>query len=209
MITKENNGLITNVFRKDTYTGLGLNFHSFVPNLFKINSIKTLLHRAYSICSTWISFHEELERLKDYFHSNGYALPLIEKHIKRFINNRFDNNRQKIEIEKETKYITLPFQGYFSYQLRNTLSSLLRKHIPDVNYKFIFVNRNTIGSLFKVKDNIPDSLCSDIVYRFSCPDCQSRYIGSTSHNLKVCISEHRGVSYRTNTNITNPSFFLK
>ena len=206
LITKENNSLTTNVFRKDTYTGLGLNFQSFVPNLFKINSIKTLLHRAYSICSTWISLHEELERLKSYFHSNGYPLALIEKHIKRFINNKLANKRQNNEIEKETKYVTLPFQGHFSYQLRNTLSSLLRKHIPNVNYKFIFVNRNTIGSLFKVKDSVPDFLCSNVVYRFSCPDCQSWYIGSTSRNLKIRISEHRGISYRTNTNITHPSF---
>ena len=206
LITKNNNSLTTEVYRKDTFTGLGLNFQSFIPNLFKINSIKTLLHRAFSICSTWSLLHDELEKLKCYFHSNGYPLDLIEKHIKRFINNKFDNTKPNNTSEKETKFITLPFSGHFSYQLRNTLSILLRKHMPNINYKFIFVNRNTIGSLFKVKDNIPDSLCSNIVYGFTCPDCTDRYIGSTSRNLKIRMSEHRGVSYRTNANITNPSF---
>ena len=34
----------------------------------------------------------------------------------------------------------------------------------------------------------------------------SRYFGSTYRNLKIRISEHRGVSYRTNASITKPSF---
>ena len=71
MITRDNGYLTTFVFRKDTYTGLGLNYDSFVPNLFKINSIKTLLHRAYNICSTWHYFHLELEKLRKFFSING------------------------------------------------------------------------------------------------------------------------------------------
>ena len=86
------------------------------------------------------------------------------------------------------------------------MSNLLRKHFPDVNFKFIFVNRNTIGSLFRVKDPLPVTLCSNVVYCFSCPDCMSRYYGSTGRNLKIRIAEHKGISYRTGTPITKPSF---
>ena len=206
LVTKNSGFLSTDVFRKDTYTGLGLNFDSFVPNLFKINSIKTLLHRAYNICSTWLSFHEELDRLRSFFCINNYPRDLVEKQIKRFICNKFVNTNTKEDVIKEVKYVTLPFLGHFSYQLRNTMSHLLSKHIPDVNFRFIFVNRNTIGSYFKYKDSIPTSLCSNIVYCFKCPDCTSRYVGSTCRNLKIRIAEHRGVSYRTDTYITHPSF---
>ena len=34
----------------------------------------------------------------------------------------------------------------------------------------------------------------------------SSYIGSTCRNLQIRISEHKGISYRTNMNITKPSF---
>ena len=34
----------------------------------------------------------------------------------------------------------------------------------------------------------------------------SRYYGSTSRNLKIRIAEHKGISYRTGTPITTPSF---
>ena len=71
MITKDNGSLTTSVFRKETYTGLGLNYDSFVLNLFKINSIRTLLHRAYNICSTWHNFHTELEKLRKFLSLRG------------------------------------------------------------------------------------------------------------------------------------------
>ena len=86
------------------------------------------------------------------------------------------------------------------------MSSLLRKQIPNINFRFIFVNKCTIGSFFRYKDHIPTLLCSNIVYLFECPDCMSRYIGSTCRNLKIRIAEHRGVSYRSGTRMTCPSF---
>ena len=86
------------------------------------------------------------------------------------------------------------------------MSDLLRRQFPDISFRFIFVNRNTIGSLFKVKDPIPVPLCSNVVYCFTCPDCMSRYVGSSTRNLKIRISEHKGVSYRTNLQINTPSF---
>ena len=136
---------------------------------------------------------------------NNYPSDLLNKHIKRFISSKFASDTHE-SIVKEIKYIKLPFLGHFSYQLRNTMSNLLKVHFPDIDFRFIFVNRNTIGSLFKVKDSIPVPLCSNVVYCFTCPDCMSRYIGSTSRNLKIRIAEHKGISYRTGTKITIPSF---
>lgn len=53
LIARSGNGLTPDVYRKNIYTGLGLKFVSFEYNdiMFKINSIKTLIHRAYNICS--------------------------------------------------------------------------------------------------------------------------------------------------------------
>ena len=206
LIDRTDGILTTDVYRKDTYTGLGLNYFSYVPELFKINSMKTLIHRAYNICSNWHIFHNELERLRNYFHINGYPKHLVEKHINKFISGKFNSSNRKENNEKEIKYITLPYKGQFSYQLRNTMSTLLRKTIPDVTFRFIFVNRNTIGSLFNTKDSLPALLCSRVVYKYQCTDCMSSYIGSTCRNLKIRISEHKGVSYRTNMQITKPSF---
>ena len=70
---KHQNGRITTqTYRKPTHTGQGTNFSSFIDHLFKINSVKTLLYRAYSTCSTWFAFDEELEYLFAYFCMNKY-----------------------------------------------------------------------------------------------------------------------------------------
>ena len=44
LITRENGRLSTSVYRKPTFTGLGLNYLSFVPDIFKVISIKTLVN---------------------------------------------------------------------------------------------------------------------------------------------------------------------
>ena len=54
--TKLDNKLVADAYRKDTFTGLGLNFFSYVPHLFKVNYMITLIYRAYSICNSWNNF---------------------------------------------------------------------------------------------------------------------------------------------------------
>ena len=46
--------LLISIFRKPTFTGLMINFASFSPFKYKINLIKTLIHRAYYISSSFI-----------------------------------------------------------------------------------------------------------------------------------------------------------
>ena len=102
--------------------------------------------------------------------------------------------------------MSLPFQGPFSFQIRNKLQPLPRKHFPDLHFRFIFSNSNSIGSLFRFKDRLTDHLCSEVVYSFQCSDCGIRYVGSTHRNLKIRISEHKGMSFRTGRMLANPSF---
>ena len=86
---------------------------------------------------------------------NCYPKHLVEKHIEMFISDKFASNEGIVSSTKEIKHVTLPFMGSFSYHVRNTVSNLLKQTIPDVNFRFIFVNRNTIVSLFKCKDSLP------------------------------------------------------
>ena len=79
LITRSNNKFHTSVYRKPTFSGQGLSFFSFCTFRFKLNSIKTLLHRAYNICSSYVSQDSEFNFLRQYFKNNGYALSLIEK----------------------------------------------------------------------------------------------------------------------------------
>ena len=66
-ITRSGSKFTTSVYRKQTFSGLGISFFSFCSFNFKLNAIKTLIHRAYHICSNHVSLHREIEYLKDFF----------------------------------------------------------------------------------------------------------------------------------------------
>ena len=51
LVSRKNNQLHTSLYRKPTFTGLGTNYLSVIPHSFKINAIKTLLYRCYSLSS--------------------------------------------------------------------------------------------------------------------------------------------------------------
>ena len=71
-IVKSNNAFATNVYRKPSFTGQGFSFHSFCPFNVKIAVLKTYLHRAYDICSTYVSLDREFSFFRSYLMNNGY-----------------------------------------------------------------------------------------------------------------------------------------
>ena len=84
-IKKINNGLSTSVYRKSTFSGLGTSFFSYCSFSFKINSIRTLLHRAFTLSSSYLDFHNEVIYLKDFFYKNGFTTNLFEKTLNKFL----------------------------------------------------------------------------------------------------------------------------
>ena len=197
LVKRYNNKFFTSLFRKNTFTGLGSNFFSFCPPIFKINAIKTLIYRAYHICSTYESFHQEVNFLIDYFCNNSFPSKLISFHIKKFLNNIFVQHDKIPTVPKQKLFITLPYLGYLSDKLKSELMPLFSKFCPQLNIILIFKNDCTLKSFFKVKEKLPLLLNSMVVYKYSCASCNASYIGSTTRRLFVRIAEHKGISSRT------------
>ena len=209
LIRKTNDGrLLTSVYRKPTFTGLGLNFFSNTPEIFKINSIKTLLHRAYTISSNFNFLHDEICHLKTYFLNNKYPMQIIENVINTFLSKKKCNPPVKspIIVPKLKKYIKLPFYGPESYKMRNSLILCLKNSFNHVNFRIVLSNPYKIGSFLKFKDKIPSDVQSRVIYEYKCSSCNARYIGSTCRAFKTRRLEHLGRSIHTGRPITNPSF---
>lgn len=112
------------------------------------------------------------------------------------------------EVDKQVKYVTLPYQVHFTNQIRNKLNTLLHKYFPQITYIYIFffTTCHMVGSFFKYRDRIPDLLCSNVVINFVVLTAV-RYIGHTCRNLKTRIFDHNSLfSYRTGRPLINPSF---
>ena len=58
------------VYRKETHTKMCMNWKSNEPVTYKIGSMKTLIDRAYDLCTLEEDRREEIEFLKDTFKGN-------------------------------------------------------------------------------------------------------------------------------------------
>ena len=83
------NSFSTSVYREPTFSGVFTNFDSFIPLSYKTGLIWSLLYRAFSLCSSFELFHQELLKLKDIFKRNGYPTSFIDNCVKRFLDNVF------------------------------------------------------------------------------------------------------------------------
>ena len=82
---------------------------------------------------------------------------------------------------------------------------LTHKLFPQIQLNLIFTNSFTISTLFKHKERLPTIMCSSLVYKFTCEECNSSYVGSTTRHLKARMDEHKGVSTRTHLPLSKPS----
>ena len=129
-ITRSNNQLITSVFRKATFSGVFTNFKSFMPVTYKFGLVHTLLHRSFSICSSYEKFHEEIVLLKEVFKKNEYPQFFIDKCIKKYLNKLFVPKRIIHTVDKKQVLLVLPFLGPLSFEIRSRLQKCLKNYIP-------------------------------------------------------------------------------
>ena len=203
-IHKSSSSVSTNVFRKSCHTGLGLNFYSCCPLNFKLNSCKTLLHRAYTNCSNWLNFSEEVTQLEKYFQQNSYPLHVFHQQVKTFLNSIFHPKLAIPTVPKCKKYYSFPFMGPYTKTIQKELLLLITKYYPFLDPKLIFSNSFKIGSFFHFKDAFEPLMRAGVVYIYNCPKCDlGKYIGCTSRLLKVRICGHMGISHRTLDPISN------
>ena len=197
----------TSIYRKPTFTGLTTKFNSNIPDYFKNNLIRTLVTRAFYICSSYTNMHNELEKLKNILYCNGFPRNFTESVIGRQLNKLIVPPKLVPTVNKASVMFVIPFLGSKSFSIRNKLSFLLRQCYPQVSLRIIFRPANKISTCFKIKDRIPDVLRSSVIYQYSCGSCNASYIGQTKRHLAARIAEHQGVSVRTNKPVSKPSFF--
>ena len=194
------------VFRKLTFTGLGMNFHSYTFQNFKINNIKTLIFRAYRICSSWHDFDTEVKFLLNYFKVNGYPESIIQKVINRFLCSVIQPKQKPTTVKKLAMYVKFPFLNNRCCEvIKKELSWILTLKFPHIDFKFLFVNNTSIQSLLSHKERLPMDLMSGLIYCYLCDVCDATYVGQTKRCLRTRVSDHFGRSARTGNLLARPS----
>ena len=203
LISRKNNSFETSVYRKDSFTGLGMSFYSFIPFSFKLNSIKTLIYRGYHISSNYFNIHSEFDFLINFFKNNGFPKNLILSQIRKFLGKR-DHVSASSPDQTDNFYFTLPYFGAQSSKLKKDLSLIFCRYFKNIKVNLVFKNDFKINSFFNYKDKVSPEMQANLVYKFSCERCSHGYVGSTRRNLYMRVAEHAGRSFRTGVLLTSP-----
>ena len=145
----------------------------------------TLVDRAYKINTTLAKFNEDVKSLLQIFKRNQYSESLINRVVKSYL-----NNAQTFTSTNDTStiYFKLPFLNISNFTQRK-VRMLAKKYCKNLNIKLAFSSFK-IKNLITVKDCVPRSLRSCVVYKFICAGCNSVYIGETSRHVSTRVREH-------------------
>ena len=104
---------------------------------YKFGLVYTLLHRLFSICSSYEKFNEEIVLLIYIFKKNEYPQFFIDKCIKNYSSKLFVLNRIIRTVDKK-QLLVLPFLGLLSFEIRSRLQKCLKNYIPYCSLKVVY-----------------------------------------------------------------------
>jgi predicted GIY-YIG superfamily endonuclease len=181
LLVRESNGKISmNWYHKPTWSGRYLNFDSWLPMSYKVNTIALLTNKILDLSDT--KYHKDNFRLLvTTLCENGYPRRLIKDVMYRTRNKTMKkDNTQK----DEKKYVSVPYVRNLFEKIRHMFSKYNIELVgkagrPLENFLF---SRN--------KDKIPKQQQSNIVYNIEC-ECRKVYIGQTSQYFQKRFQQHQ------------------
>ena len=68
--------------------------------------MRCFCNRAFIVYNNWFTFHEEISKLKNIFHMNGYHREIFYNHVKKFLSEKqmTTNSCQNMNDEKKYSY---------------------------------------------------------------------------------------------------------
>ena len=155
LINNNESDLQTSVFHKKTYTGLLMNYFSFVPNCYKLDLIKLLVDRMYRINNSWTGFDKELKDFKNIIQKNQYPLKMIDHIVKPYLNDKINCRNEKssknVESEIEIRYFKLPFIGLHSKLMQKKIDQLCKRFCKSFKVELVFTSEK-LRCAFSAKD---------------------------------------------------------
>jgi len=160
--------LLMSAHRKKTFSGLLTNFFSFTSYSYKIGLIRTLVDRAYKINNTLAVFNDDIKKLFHIFKRNQYPESLMNRIVKS-LDNAQNPNTSASPTDTSTIYFKLPFLSMSNITQRK-VRMLAKTYCKNLNIKLEFSSFK-VKNLTSVKDCVPRSLRSCVVYKFTCAGC--------------------------------------
>ena len=179
------------IFRKETHTAQFVHHKSFTKWNHKVAWIRSLTNRAKRLCSP-SKLSKELAIIRKFASYNGFPKWITRKVMKEGLQpKRHTNDEQEAE-ELDTLYMFLPYNGQEAESIvircKKRLSRLFKN---DRKVKFNIRFQSTKVAFYTSnKDKIPFLSNSGVIYKYTCPGCNSSYIGKTENTMFNRTKQH-------------------
>jgi len=177
-------------YEKPTNTGRYINYFSQHPLSQKKSIVYGLIDR--TVLLSHPQFHEKnLKHIIGTLLDNCFPLPfiflLINTRLKTLANRfatKINMNNDKLIIEYKKNFFTIPYIKSIS----ETFLPIARKYRFDIAYTI----PNTLSRyIIRGKDKIDSMSQNDCVYKISCSNCDTCYVGQTKRRLETRLKEHK------------------
>ena len=165
---------------------------------YKLGLVRTLVGNVYKINNSWVGFHLDAKKLIVILRKNCFPSWVIDKIIHSYVSKKMNPSNGQIDSPNSGKshFYKLPYVGRFSKIAQTKLRKLLKRYCKaDLDVKLVF-SMFKLRNMFSVKDTVPQSLRSPVVYKFSCAGCNASYIGETTCHIEHLLSDKSSLVYR-------------
>ena len=178
--------LITSVYRKPTHTDLYLRWDSHHPISSKISVVRSLYHRAHTVCSSTELLNNEYSYIEKALKGCGYPDWVIKKgrdQVRHSFINKTNHKTKPAPTKKSKGFVVVPYINGYSESYR----SLMKKYNIQVHFK----GSNSIKqNLVNPKDRDDKMDKSGVIYRIKCSDCDDDYVGEAGRIFRDRFKEH-------------------
>jgi len=204
-LIKVNGRLISNWYKKPTFSGRFLNFYSHHPWTHKRGTILSLIDRV--ILLSHPRFHQQnLDFVIRVLVENGYPLDVIFSTIRRRLHARYVSKSHNVLQHDQSNHNDQSVQGnqiqpFFVIPYVSAIANKVKKFFKNISFtRVAFACYNKLNKFIKVhKDTLPISARPNVVYKINCLNCDASYVGQTKRALDTRISEHRSHIHRGST----------
>ena len=135
--------------------------------------------------------------MKSILKRNNYPNNLVSHCIKTFSNKLFVQRDLNFTVPKRELICILRYLGKDSLHLRTKLRRTIERNLTFCKLKIIFRSKCRLNTLFHFKDSLEKKICSGIIYRYRCSNCNITYYRKTFRHFYTRVAEHMGISNLT------------
>ena len=180
LIKESDRRLSINWYHKPTWSGRYLNFESWLPYSYKVNTVVLLTKKILELSDS--KYHKEnFKLLIETLMKNGYPKRMIKNII---YGTKNKNAAVTTKEPQDKKYVSVPYVK----NLHEKMRTLFRRYDIEIVGRADEPLDKLVFS--KSKDKISKENQSNVIYNVQC-ECKKNYVGQTSQYLSVRFRQHQ------------------